>query len=491
MPGNNQTICGATTTLSATNPTIGTGIWSLVSGTGTLIDPNASTTQVVGLGSGTNVFRYTVSNPPCGAVSADVSVTTTLSVPSSNAGPDQTICLSSATLSGNQPSPGAGVWTVVSGSGTFANPTSPTTAVSNLGTGDNVFRWSITSGTCPASTDEVTITLKSSPSQANAGNDQSICGTTATLGANSPTSGIGQWSLVSGQGTFIDANSPNTQVINMGAGVNVFRWTISNSPCPASQATVSITSTPSNLVANAGTDQTVCSGNATLIAVAPPVGNGAWSLISGTGLVQSPGQAVSPVTGLSSGTNQFLWTVTNGSCTATDVVVLTVETNPINLKDSIVCVEQATSITLNGPAGMGSYLWNTNANSQNIVVSSSGTYYLRVLTLNGCVFTDTSDVTFTICTSTNPILDNHKLKADIFPNPSQEQASIRIQSPLEEELTVEILDMKGVKLNHFSTHIGEGNNQISLPFGKIPSGTYVVKMAGKTGVTTLKWVITR
>lgn len=489
--GNNQTICGATTTLSATNPTIGTGIWSLVSGTGTLIDPNASTTQVVGLGSGTNVFRYTVSNPPCGAVSADVSVTTTLSVPSSNAGPDQTICLSSATLSGNQPSPGAGVWTVVSGSGTFANPTSPTTAVSNLGTGDNVFRWSITSGTCPASTDEVTITLKSSPSQANAGNDQSICGATATLGANSPTSGIGQWSLVSGQGTFIDANSPNTQVINMGAGVNVFRWTISNSPCPASQATVSITSTPSNLVANAGTDQTVCSGNATLIAVAPPVGNGAWSLISGTGLVQSPGQAVSPVTGLSSGTNQFLWTVTNGSCTATDVVVLTVETNPINLKDSIVCVEQATSITLNGPAGMGSYLWNTNANSQNIVVSSSGTYYLRVLTLNGCVFTDTSDVTFTICTSTNPILDNHKLKADIFPNPSQEQASIRIQSPLEEELTVEILDMKGVKLNHFSTHIGEGNNQISLPFGKIPSGTYVVKMAGKTGVTTLKWVITR
>lgn len=489
--GNNQNICGSSTTLSASNPIIGTGIWTLVSGTGTLIDPISSTTQVVGLGSGTNVFRFTVTNPPCGVVSADVNVTTTLSAPSSNAGPNQIICSNTSTLTGNQPNPGNGVWTVVSGSGVFGNPSNPTTSVINLAPGENVFRWTITSGTCPASEDDITIEVKSPPSQANAGTDQSVCGATTTLGGNSPASGLGQWSLVSGQGQFVNPNNPTTQVINMGAGVNVFRWTVSNSPCPANEATVSITSTPSNLVANAGADQTVCSGNATLIAVSPTVGTGAWSLVSGSGLIQTPGQAVSPVNGLSNGANQFLWTVTNGSCTATDVVVLTVETNPIQLKDSIVCLEQATSLTLIGPAGMGGYLWSTNATSQNLLVSSSGEYHLRVLTLNGCIFRDTANVTFTICTSTSPTIANQKPRADIFPNPSLGQAALRLNSPIDERVSIEILDMKGVKINSFVAQLEEGSNLVSLPFIQASSGTYVVKVAGKSGVETLKWVITR
>lgn len=490
--GANQNICGATTTLSATPPNVGTGQWSLVSGTGTIIDPNANSTQVVGLGSGANIFRFTVTNPPCGSVSAEVTVTTTLSVPSANAGPNQLLCQNTSTLAGNLPSPGNGVWTLVSGSGTIANPTSPTSGVSNLGIGNNVFRWTITSGTCPASNSEVTITVRNNPTPSNAGANQNVCGSTATMAANSPTVGQGSWTVLSGQGTFVNPNLSNSQVINMAPGVNVFQWTISNAPCPTSQSSVSITSTPSNLVANAGPDQTVCANNGTLIAVAPPVGSGQWSLVAGTGNILNPGQAVSQVTGLSSGQNIFLWTVTNGSCTATDLVTLTVETNPIQLKpDTIVCLEQATSIILSGPLGMATYLWSTQASSQSISVSTSGTYTLRVLTLNGCIFNDTTNVTFTVCTDVEKTISRTPLQFEIFPNPSIGSAHLKVQSPVEELVNIDILDLRGVIINQIEQRVKAGENMVLLSADQIPSGAYLVRIQSSTNQQIKKWVITR
>lgn len=490
--GANQNICGSATTLNATAPTVGTGIWSLVSGTGTIINPTQANTAVSGLGNGANVFRWTVSNAPCGAVSAEVTITTTLSVPSANAGPAQILCQTNTLLAGNNPSPGNGVWTVVSGSGTFANPTSPTTTVSNMGTGDNIFRWTINSGTCPPSSAEVTITVRTNPTQATAGNDQNICGSTATLAGNTATIGTGLWTLVSGSGTIVNPGSPSSQVVNLGAGANVFRWTISNAPCPASQSTVTLNSTPSNLVANAGPDQTVCAGNATLIAVAPTQGTGQWSLISGTGTILSSSQAVSPVSGLSPGANSFLWTVTNGNCTATDVVVVNVETNPIQLKeDTIVCLEVATSILLNGPTGMASYNWSNQATSQSIQVSASGPYILQVLTLNGCIFKDTSNVTFTTCTDVKPGMAQTSFDFRILPNPSSQMAYVQLEAQAAGAVQMEVLDMRGVILHQETWATTEGKQQLALPAAHFPSGAYLVRISGKQGQKVKQWLIHR
>ena len=67
-------------------------------------------------------------------------------------------------MAGNMPAAGTGMWTLVSGSGTVAEPNNPNTVISDLGFGSNVFRWSISNGSCGTFSDDVVITRNSCPS---------------------------------------------------------------------------------------------------------------------------------------------------------------------------------------------------------------------------------------------------------------------------------------------------------------------------------------
>ena len=95
------------------------------------------------------------------------------------------------------------------------------------------------------------------PTTSVAGANQSVCGTSATLAGNTPTVGTGLWTLVSGAGTITTPTSPTSGVTGLGVGSNVFQWTISNAPCPASSSTVTITGVASPTTSNAGPNQTV------------------------------------------------------------------------------------------------------------------------------------------------------------------------------------------------------------------------------------------
>jgi hypothetical protein len=87
--------------------------------------------------------------------------------------------------------------------------------------------------------------LTSTLAPANAGPDQSVTGTnSAHLAANTPDSGLGSWSVTSGSGTFSQVNDPNATVTDMSPGNNVYRWTITNSPCAASFDEVAINYNP-------------------------------------------------------------------------------------------------------------------------------------------------------------------------------------------------------------------------------------------------------
>jgi hypothetical protein len=75
-----------------------------------------------------------------------------------NAGTDQSVCTNSVTLAGNNPIScgGTGAWSVITGSGTFANSNQYNTLVTNLVSGTNTFRWTF-SGGCGSSFDDVDI----------------------------------------------------------------------------------------------------------------------------------------------------------------------------------------------------------------------------------------------------------------------------------------------------------------------------------------------
>ena len=78
------------------------------------------------------------------------------------AGPDQSVCGTSALLAADAPSAGTGTWTVIQGSGSFSNASSATAQVTGLAAGTNVLRWTVTNGSCSGSYDEVTIVTRQS-----------------------------------------------------------------------------------------------------------------------------------------------------------------------------------------------------------------------------------------------------------------------------------------------------------------------------------------
>ncbi len=334
--GPDQDLCApvANVTLAANAPVFpATGTWTVVSGSGTFADPNSPTTTVSGMGIGSNIYRWTINNGPCaGAVTTD-DVRIRLfdpAIAAVNAGPDQQLCGSASTnLAGSAVSaPATGGWTLVSGTATIVNPSNPAASVTDLGIGANVFRWTVSNGPCGSSSDEVTI-LRFDPNNAvaNAGPDQSICVPTAPnaviLAASAVTfPASGQWTVVSGAGSFADANSPNTTVSGLVPGINEFRWTVSNGPCPngvTSDVMRVLVFSDSNLEADAGPDQSLCTTSGTITMagsalIAPATGQ--WTLVSGTGTITDPSSPTTTVTGIGVGQSIFQWTVNNGPCDA-------------------------------------------------------------------------------------------------------------------------------------------------------------------------------
>src|SRR5262249_7386448 len=151
--------------------------------------------------------------------------------------------------------------------------------------------------TCPASTDQVTITRDPNPTTANAGADQTLCTSNVTLAGNTPTIGSGLWTRISGTGTITRPSSPSSTVNGISTGANAFRWTITNGTCPASSDTVIINRDQNPTTANAGTDQTQCTSSGSFSANVPGIGSGTWSLLSGTGNITTPSSASSAVNG--------------------------------------------------------------------------------------------------------------------------------------------------------------------------------------------------
>ncbi|MBL0336117.1 MAG: hypothetical protein IPP73_12645 [Chitinophagaceae bacterium] len=253
--GADQSQCATSTfTLAGNNPATGTGLWTIVSGPGTITDASLRTTTVTGVTAGsTTVLRWTITNGTCSSQD-DVSLTNDAAVTVAAAGTDQSQCATSTfTLTGNTALVGTGAWSIVSGAGSITDASSPTTTVTGVTAGQTtVLRWTITNGAC-SSQDEVSLTNDVAVTVAAAGTDQAQCATsTFTLAGNTALSGTGVWTITSGAGAITDASSPTTTVTGVTAGqTTILRWTITNGSC-SSFDEVSLTNDVAVTVAAAG-----------------------------------------------------------------------------------------------------------------------------------------------------------------------------------------------------------------------------------------------
>lgn len=419
--GADQTICEApgTVTMAANNPTIGIGSWAKISGpaSGSITNPVSNTTTVTSLSAGTYVFRWTVVNGTCAASTDDVSIVVQ-SVPTpAAAGVDKTICISTATvaMTGNTPVVGTGAWTQVSGpsSATIGTSSSPTTSIGGLNTaGTYVFRWTITNGTCAASTDDVNVIVQALPSTANAGVDKAICinTPTSTMTGNVPVTGTGTWTQVSGPttATITTPGSATTTITGLNAaGTFVFRWTISNGTCTSTNDDVSVVVFALPTAANAGPDQTICGGSTTLAGNNPLNGTGQWSYISGPAgsTITNPALRNTTLTGLIAGTYVFRWTITNGSCAVrTDdvsIVVLAGSEIANAGPDQTICVSSGSitmAATVPGSGSTGNWTQVSGPNTATITSSSLANSTITGIVPGTYVFR--WSVTTTPCTPT-------------------------------------------------------------------------------------------
>jgi gliding motility-associated-like protein/uncharacterized repeat protein (TIGR01451 family) len=343
--GPDKTICeGGSVTLTATGGTqFG---WSTKETT-----PSITVSPVV-----TTTYTVTVSSNGC---SDEDEVTVFVNpIPSVNAGPDRSVCAgSSVTLTATGAT--SYLWDTNATTSTITVSPSATTTYTVTGTSNG----------CSA-TDQVVVTVNPTPT-ANAGSDQTICiGSSATLTA-------------SGGVTYLWSNGSTVSSISVTPSVTTtytVTVTDANGCTGIDQVIVTVGQPP---VANAGPDKSVCLGSSTTL-----------TATGGTSYLWSTGQTTATITVSPTTATTYTVTVSNGVCTATDQVTVTINPNPTAdiIGDNVGLCEGST-ICLKATGGV-SYQWSNGSKLDSAVVMlmSGQVITVTVTDANGCTDTETANI---------------------------------------------------------------------------------------------------
>jgi len=275
IAGSNLTVSGYPVLLNATQPTVGIGKWSIISGSGGIIadtlNPHSSFTGNQGV---EYVLKWTVSNA-CKTNSANITILLPPSL-TVDAGPSIFGSCTDVSLNASTVPPGyTGIWTIVSGQGgLFYKKRIDSTHHEAVGMMPGYYTYSITnveeihkpicyfsgnpgvtyllkwtvSNSLISKSDSLTVSFSDSTTISNAGNDINTSDPFAfavTLSANAPHSGeTGAWAIVKGPyGSFSNKYHPNSLFNIIYNRSYTLSWTIT-SPCKIITSFVNINTGP-------------------------------------------------------------------------------------------------------------------------------------------------------------------------------------------------------------------------------------------------------
>ncbi len=410
---NNTTMCfatdGVTVTENITLPVVNPGLDQEINcsnptvtiGTGTAQAGYSyhwvtSTGNIVGVANnitatadqpGTYTLQVTNDATTC-TNSASIEVTENIAIPIANAGLDIFLCIDlSTTLAAVLPTGSTGLWEVVNGTVNIVNATLPNTEINSLLPNTTVMlKWTEDNG-CGIDSKTITITTKTAPTVSDAGPAQTLCdGTTSTvLAGNTPISGSGVWTVVSGPAMFSDEFLTNSTVSGLTDGsTSVLKWTISNGTCPISESEVTIKVLEPKAVED--TVHQICDGESVQL-----IARG------GTSYVWSPSQGLSATdiaNPIASPTISTTYTVVingGGTCgSTTKEIKVNVASIPIVTITDDATINIGESIDLLATGGVG-YSWSPaegldNASIPNPVAKprKTTTYVVTVSNIAGC-----------------------------------------------------------------------------------------------------------
>ena len=197
----------------AANPSVGNGVWSLISGPATISNPTSPNATLTATGTGRVDLEWTETNGPCSSTSS-TSIWFFAPV-NPEAGPSGEICGLTYTLTA-EPAVGTGSWSGPAGV-VFANPNSPVTTVdaTAAGFGTYTLYWTDDNVICQE-VDSVEIAFYDAPNVSINAIDETIYTTDPFYQfiGNSNRGDFWLWDF--GDGTTADFQSPNKRYEELG-----------------------------------------------------------------------------------------------------------------------------------------------------------------------------------------------------------------------------------------------------------------------------------
>lgn len=200
----------------------------------------------------------------------------------------------------------------------------------------------------------------------NLGSDTSVCGTSHTLDAGYPGS-LYLWSTGAG-----------TQTINVTTSGTYSVTLITPIGCTGQDViTVTLIAPPGYTLGN---DTGTC-GNQVVVDAGSGYTTYAWST-GGSAQMET----------VTSNDTVGVTVIDANGCVLTDTIIVTLNPSPIvNLGPDVVQCGGSATIDAGNPGAI--YFWSNSTSSQTTNVTTTGTYYVDVLTQAGCAGSDTIDVT--------------------------------------------------------------------------------------------------
>jgi HYR domain/Ig-like domain CHU_C associated/Secretion system C-terminal sorting domain/PKD-like domain len=239
----------------------------------------------------------------------------------------------------------------------------------------------------------------------------------------------------------------------------------------------------------------VCEGGNAVFSVTATAGAGnplayQWQQWNGSAWVNIGGATSStltiPAVAFTQNTNTYRVVLT-GRCSVVNSAAATLFVNPlpsVTLLTSIppaIQPGQSLNITSNVNPPGGTYAWFLNgqllptalgSSLNNLTVDNLGTYRLVYTDLNGCVGT-----------SANLVISAFQSeKLWIYPNPNTGRFQIRFFNHVNEQITINVYDMKGSRVYQRAVTPTANYNRIDVDLGTaIPAGFYIVEVRGGNG----------
>lgn len=239
----------------------------------------------------TTKYRAVVQSGSCAeAISTVTTITVNPGTVAANAGSDQNLCSGNGiTLSGNNPAPNTGLWTLISTQTgvSITDPTLYNTAVTGLVPGQTyTFRWTISGfNGCPPSTDDVKVTYYPPVTNNITASTTPICsGQSITITGDTPTGGTGtfayQWQSSADGSTWNNIPTATNKDLTLNVSLSTyFRRLVNSTICTSISNSIQVTVLPGLTNNTISADQNICIGSAAapLTGTVPSGGSGTYT----------------------------------------------------------------------------------------------------------------------------------------------------------------------------------------------------------------------